>query len=87
MRHPATQPPDQRVGQAHQAKGDARAIHDFAGQDEERHGQEREQIKPGEKTIRSHRHEARSHLQNTGHARNTDDNTDRQANNHQAKKE
>ena len=53
--HAAAQVADQRVGELGQAVGDARLVHQLAGEDEQRHGQEGEQVQAGEIALRRHR--------------------------------
>ena len=77
MRHAAPEPADQRLGQLHQPHREAGAVHDLAGEDEERHRQEGEEIEPGEEPVRRHGQEARTHLENADHAGDADYEADR----------
>ena len=57
MRQAAAQIADQRIGEIDQPLGDARPVHDLAGEDEERHRHEGEQVEPLEEPFRRHREE------------------------------
>ena len=52
LRQTALHPADQRDGEAVDAAGDAGDVHQVAGQDEERHGQQREAFHPGDHALR-----------------------------------
>ena len=84
VREAAAQVAHQRVGEGHQPPGDAGAVHDLAGQDEERHGHEGEEVQPLEIALGRHGQEVlAAHLDQAGHPGQPQDVADGQPHEHQ----
>jgi hypothetical protein len=87
MRHAAPHPADQSLGESNEVGCDARPVHDLAGQDEERHGEEGKEVEPGEHAVRRHRQEpSAAHIEDANQPGDAEDKADRHAEEKKAEK-
>ena len=83
LREAARHPGDQRVGTVDQPLGDAGLVHHMAGEDEERHGEERKALRGRGDLLDADRDRDEMAREEEGEARNADGEGDRHAGQHQ----